>query len=90
MSNRIAAIGIELSEGVDGFVVTSVAGSGAAAGLRAGDRITSVDFQATDRSALQEVTSALGSESTSLLSIEIDRPGEGPRTIYLGSGGGSP
>lgn len=87
---RLANIGIELSEGVDGIVVTEAAGSGAAAGLRVGDRVTSVDFMPTDRAGLQEVTAALGNVAGTMQSIEVQRPGEGPRTIYLGSGLAAP
>ena len=89
-SVRITRFGIELSEGVGGIMVTEAAGSGAAAGLRVGDRLTSVDFLATDHIALQELNATLSAETADLLSVEVHRPGQGPRTIYLSSGSSSP
>ena len=71
-------------------MVTEAAGSGAAAGLRVGDRLTSVDFLATDHIALQELNATLSAETADLLSVEVHRPGQGPRTIYLSSGSSSP
>jgi len=83
-SVRLAEMGMVIAEGVNGYMVRESAGAALAAGLRVNDRITSVDFRPADKSGLQELSSTLGGEGVDMLSIEIERPGEGPQTIYLG------
>ena len=78
-------VGATLRETTAGLVVEAVtAGSAAAqAGLLVGDRLVSVDFQAAANLAGEEVGTRIESGISALLTVEVERRGEGRRSIYL-------
>ncbi len=81
----VARIGASLRETPDGLLVGSVdvGGLAAEAGLQAGDRVISVDFQASAGLRGEEIATRLGADHEAPFTLEIDRPGAGPMSVYL-------
>jgi carboxyl-terminal processing protease len=84
VSGRYAGIGVE-TDIRDGFVtvIAPIPGSPAdSAGVRAGDRILSIDGKATHALMIEEVQQALRGPAGSRITLMLDRD-EGPRTVRL-------
>ena len=84
VSGRYAGIGVE-TDIRDGFVtvIAPIPGSPAdSAGLRAGDRILSIDGKTTHALMIEEVQQALRGAAGSKITLVLDRD-EGPRTVTL-------
>lgn len=83
-SGRYAGVGVE-TDIRDGFVtvIAPIPGSPAdSAGIRAGDRILSIDGKTTHALMIEEVQQALRGPAGSKVTLVVDRD-EGPRTVDL-------
>lgn len=83
---HIDAVGIVLREGPSGPVIEESTGVAAAAGLRAGDVLAGVDFMGPDRAGFEGICDMLEAGRGGPITLEVQRPGEGPVTLYLGVG----